>query len=73
MEKAEDTVADLHSLQESLAQERVVEGVNCKGRSYTVSIALPGSIVSNAQTLELKTYLAGQVSRAWISYSHEYV
>lgn len=64
MEKAEDTVADLHSLQESLAQERVVEGVNCKGRSYTVSIALPGSIVSNAQTLELKTYLAGQIARA---------
>ena len=33
-----------------------------KGRKYTVSIALPGSIIDNAQTQELKTYLAGQVS-----------
>jgi len=32
-----------------------------KGRRYTVSIALPGSIIDNAQTQELKTYLAGQV------------
>ena len=31
------------------------------GRRFTVSMALPGSIVDNAQTLELKTYLAGQV------------
>ncbi|KNC86351.1 hypothetical protein SARC_01510 [Sphaeroforma arctica JP610] len=35
-----------------------------KGRAYTVSIALPGSIVANAQSPELKTYLAGQVARA---------
>lgn len=33
-----------------------------RGRQYTVSIALPGSIIDNAQTQELKTYLAGQVS-----------
>ena len=33
-----------------------------RGRGFTVSIALPGSIVDNAQTLELKTYLAGQVT-----------
>jgi len=31
------------------------------GRHYTVSIAVPGSIINNAQSLELKTYLAGQV------------
>jgi hypothetical protein len=38
-----------------------------KGRDYTVSIALPGSILSNAQSLELRTYLAGQVTQAvWI-------
>eukprot|EP00033_Pygsuia_biforma_P002722 GCRY01003006.1.p1 GENE.GCRY01003006.1~~GCRY01003006.1.p1 ORF type:complete len:363 (-),score=87.43 GCRY01003006.1:48-1136(-) len=30
----------------------------------TVSIALPGSIVTNAQTIELKTYLCGQIARA---------
>jgi len=31
------------------------------GRNYTVSIALPGSIIANAQRLEWKTSLAGQV------------
>nr|CCA17295.1 conserved unknown protein putative [Albugo laibachii Nc14] len=30
----------------------------------TVTIALPGSIIDNAQTKELKTYLAGQIARA---------
>lgn len=34
------------------------------GRKYTVSIAVPGGIVLNAQTLELKTALAGQIARA---------
>lgn len=34
------------------------------GRSWTLSIAVPGSIVANAQTLELRTTLAGQVARA---------
>lgn len=33
-----------------------------KGRQYTVSVALPGSIVNNAQTWELKTALVGQVN-----------
>ncbi|CAG8545553.1 13020_t:CDS:2, partial [Acaulospora colombiana] len=27
---------------------------------YSVSVALPGSIIENAQSIELKTYLAGQ-------------
>ncbi|XP_071097388.1 putative methyltransferase C9orf114 [Haliotis cracherodii] len=34
------------------------------GRKYTVSIALPGSIMDNAQSPELRTYLAGQIARA---------
>ena len=34
------------------------------GRSYTVSLALPGSIIGNAQSAELRTYLAGQIARA---------
>ncbi|XP_036607014.1 putative methyltransferase C9orf114 homolog [Trichosurus vulpecula] len=34
------------------------------GRSYTLSVALPGSILNNAQSLELRTYLAGQIARA---------
>ncbi|KAH9503307.1 putative methyltransferase C9orf114 [Bulinus truncatus] len=34
------------------------------GRLYTVSIALPGSILDNAQSMELRAYLAGQIARA---------
>ncbi|XP_023231341.1 putative methyltransferase C9orf114 homolog [Centruroides sculpturatus] len=34
------------------------------GRDYTLSIALPGSILDNAQTAELQTLLAGQIARA---------
>jgi len=39
------------------------------GRKYTVSIAVPGSILDNAQTPELRTYLAGQVARAAAIYN----
>lgn len=35
-----------------------------EGRKYTLSIALPGTIVANAQTPELQTLLAGQIARA---------
>ncbi|EMR11084.1 hypothetical protein PNEG_00683 [Pneumocystis murina B123] len=35
-------------------------------RKYTVTIALPGSIVANAQGLELKTALVGQIARALV-------
>lgn len=34
------------------------------GRKFTVSVALPGSIVDNAQSAELRTYLCGQIARA---------
>lgn len=34
------------------------------GRTYTVSLALPGSIIENSQSAELRTYLAGQIARA---------
>ena len=34
------------------------------GRDFTLSVAVPGSIVANAQSRELRTYLAGQVGRA---------
>lgn len=34
------------------------------GRSYTLSVALPGSVLDNAQSPELRTYLAGQIARA---------
>ncbi|KAL4216558.1 putative methyltransferase C9orf114 [Mactra antiquata] len=44
-------------IQEEKVEERL-------GRCYTVSIALPGSILDNAQSPELRTYLAGQIARA---------
>ena len=34
------------------------------GRGYTVSIAIPGSIVDNAQSPELQAYLTSQIARA---------
>uniref|UniRef100_A0A8C7E605 SPOUT domain containing methyltransferase 1 n=1 Tax=Naja naja TaxID=35670 RepID=A0A8C7E605_NAJNA len=37
-----------------------------KGGHYTVSVAVPGSILSNAQSPELRTYLAGQIARACV-------
>ena len=37
-----------------------------QGRLYTLSIALPGSILDNAQSPELRTYLAGQIARACV-------
>ncbi|KAE8593072.1 hypothetical protein XENTR_v10018967 [Xenopus tropicalis] len=42
----------------------VNEGKTPKGRQYTVSVVLPGSIMDNAQSPELRTYLAGQIARA---------
>lgn len=48
--------------EEEQAQERL-------GRPYTVSIALPGSILDNAQSPELRTYLAGQIARAAVVFN----
>jgi len=46
--------------------KNIISGLSTdvKGREFTVSIAVPGSILDNAQTPELRTYLAGQVARA---------
>lgn len=35
----------------------------------TVSIAVPGSILENAQSAELRTYVAGQIARAACIYN----
>ena len=35
--------------------------ISISGCQYTIAIALPGSILDNAQSPELRTYLAGQV------------
>lgn len=51
--------------EEAKIREAQEEEIKSKyGRSWTVSIALPASILDNAQSLELRTYLAGQVARA---------
>ena len=34
-----------------------------RGRPYTVSIAVPGSVIDNTQTAELATAVAGQIAR----------
>ena len=45
---------------------RVMQNVPCrnKPRYSTLSIALPGSVLSNCQTKELRTLLVGQIARA---------
>ncbi|KAF9581046.1 hypothetical protein BGW38_002075 [Lunasporangiospora selenospora] len=40
-----------------------------KGRKWTVSIALPGSILDSSLTVELKTYLVGQIARACVLFN----
>ncbi|KAI9650084.1 hypothetical protein NHQ30_000097 [Ciborinia camelliae] len=35
-----------------------------KGRDWTVSVALPGSIISNAQSHDLRTSMSGHIARA---------
>jgi hypothetical protein len=39
------------------------------GRKWTASIAIPASIVDNAQTPELKSYLCGQIARALVVFN----
>ncbi|XP_022919644.1 putative methyltransferase C9orf114 homolog [Onthophagus taurus] len=46
----------------SSKQNDVIESVSKE--LPTISIAIPGSILENAQSLELRTYLAGQIARA---------
>ncbi|KAK6196031.1 hypothetical protein SNE40_001334 [Patella caerulea] len=53
-------------------EERVNTGdlnLSSSGRHYTISLALPGSILENAQSRELRTYLAGQIARAAVVFN----
>ncbi|XP_007256611.2 putative methyltransferase C9orf114 homolog [Astyanax mexicanus] len=50
--------------EEEKEQQQLKEEQKTNGRLYTVSIALPGSVLDNAQSPELRTYLAGQIARA---------
>ncbi|XP_058463793.1 putative methyltransferase C9orf114 [Malaya genurostris] len=50
--------------EKAATREVKVETVPDEGRVSTISIAVPGSILDNAQSQELRTYLAGQIARA---------
>ncbi|XP_028274499.1 putative methyltransferase C9orf114 homolog [Parambassis ranga] len=52
--------------EEAAERENSEQQQNEKGRAYTVSVALPGSVLDNAQSAELRTYLAGQIARACV-------
>jgi hypothetical protein len=46
------------------ASKKSAELASSMGRHYTVSVALPGSIIDNAQSAELRANLASQVARS---------
>lgn len=60
---------------EAVKRAKVVQQEQGKSKSEakrfvsTLSIAVPGSILENAQTAELRTYLAGQIARAACIYN----
>ncbi|XP_044759158.1 putative methyltransferase C9orf114 [Coccinella septempunctata] len=49
---------------ESAKNETAKNSIEEKKEISTLSIALPGSVLENAQTEELRAYLAGQIARA---------
>ncbi|XP_072227515.1 putative methyltransferase C9orf114 homolog [Leuresthes tenuis] len=55
--------------QEAAESTKHEENLSKTGRAYTVSVALPGSVLDNAQSPELRTYLAGQIARACVVFS----
>ncbi|XP_054468383.1 putative methyltransferase C9orf114 homolog [Anoplopoma fimbria] len=57
---------DKQKRKESAESAKHEQSQNEKGRAYTVSVALPGSVLDNAQSTELRTYLAGQIARACV-------
>ncbi|XP_073397132.1 putative methyltransferase C9orf114 homolog [Dendrobates tinctorius] len=62
--RAERVQQEEQQREEEEEQQQEEEAWESHGRPYTVSVALPGSIMDNAQSLELRTYLAGQIARA---------
>nr|XP_003230220.2 PREDICTED: putative methyltransferase C9orf114 homolog [Anolis carolinensis] len=50
-------------------EEQPKEEEEALGRHYTLSVAVPGSILDNAQSPELRTYLAGQIARSCAVFS----
>lgn len=57
----------LEKVKQKSAQEveiTVIKSAEAATITSTISIAVPGSILENAQSPELRTYLAGQIARA---------
>jgi hypothetical protein len=63
LEKQLDT-EQIEEIEQQTSTSSNLTSQSIKGRSYTLSIALPASILRNAQSNELRTYLAGQIGRA---------
>jgi predicted SPOUT superfamily RNA methylase MTH1 len=61
-----ELISGEQSIEEKWAQKLTPAELKRNGRKveYTVSVAIPGSMLRNAQTRELKTYLVGQIARA---------
>ena len=52
-----------------MTEQAVEEDSQSCGRNWTVSIALPSSIVDNAQSPELRSYLVGQIARCLVIFN----
>lgn len=65
--KQEKLLKDLEKNSQSeldAAKANIETTTNCKAQPSTISIAVPGSILENAQSSELRSYVAGQIGRA---------
>ncbi|XP_064543408.1 putative methyltransferase C9orf114 [Drosophila montana] len=66
--KQDKALKDLQRVQEAEAAAKVAtdatKAAKAKPNPSTVSIAVPGSILENAQSAELRAYVAGQIARA---------
>ena len=63
-EQDDDTHIEDNLIDTSSKEEVENADIKKQGRPWTLSIALPASIMLNAQSPELRTYLGGQIARA---------
>jgi hypothetical protein len=59
--KKKAAAADAAAQQDAAGVQPSTSG---RGRSYTVSMAVPGSMIDNTQNIEFATFVAGQVGRS---------
>jgi len=60
--REEKAKAEVEEAQKAKQEEE--KRTDVEGRKWTLSVAVAGSIMENAQSAELRSYLAGQVARA---------